>query len=208
MTSRPASAGAKNWARTACRRAARRGSARSSRGETLPTYSAIPTRTSSVELAAAEARSDPEPARLAAGDAHRRRAHAARRFAAHARARSRRIRTWPTWSSSPNPTGDEAVDLAAVEEGAVRRAEVLDVPGPAAVGEGGVRRGHELVVEHDRVVDVAAEGRHRIEREGAAGRRLPARRGEDDQAPELRRRLPGRRAQVAHSARTTIHRKT
>src|SRR5690349_14034364 len=78
----------------------------------------------------------------------------------------------------------------AVDERPVRRAEVLEVPGSAAVGQRGVARGDELVLEDDRVVDVAPECRDRIEPEAASGRGLTARRLEDDQSPELRSRFP------------------
>src|SRR5256885_10159355 len=43
----------------------------------------------------------------------------------------------------------EAVDLAAVHERAVGRAKILHVPGPTPIRQRGVRRGDEVVVEHD-----------------------------------------------------------
>src|SRR5688500_4508497 len=68
----------------------------------------------------------------------------------------------------------EAVDRAAVDEGPVRGAEIFHVPGAAAVGQRGVGDRDELVLDDDRVVDVAPERGDRIEREGDARGRLAA----------------------------------
>ena len=45
-------------------------------------------------------------------------------------------------------------------------------PDPAAEGEHGVVGRHELVIDHEAVVHVAAEGGDRVERHRGAGRRL------------------------------------
>ena len=120
--------------------------------------------------------------------------------ARHRRARSSRNRTWPTWSSSPKPSGGDALDRPAVDVRAVGAAEVLEVPAPAAVRQDGVLRRRERVVDDDRVVDVATERRDGVERERPP--RLPARRSatsSDDQPAQLARcprapRLAGRAA--------------
>ena len=85
----------------------------------------------------------------------------------------------------------DAGDRRAVDERAVRAAEVLDVPAPAAKRQHRVLGRRELVLDDDRVVDVAAERRDRVEVERAALLRLAAR--------ATRRRRAGRAERPARA---------
>src|SRR6185503_12665737 len=87
-------------------------------------------------------------------------------------------------------------DRRPVDERAVRAAEILDVPGPAAERQDRVLRRDELVLDDDRVVDVPSDRRDRVEGERAALLGLTAGRGDDDEAAELRAGLPRRGTEV------------
>ena len=93
----------------------------------------------------------------------------------------------------------DAVDATAVDVRPVRAAEILEVPAPAAVGQDGVIGRRERIVDDDRVVDVAPERGDDVEPERVAGRRLAARRLEDDQAARDARpaRAPRRAGRAA-----------
>ena len=73
----------------------------------------------------------------------------------------------------------DALDPTPVDVRAVRAAEVLDVPGPPAVGQHGVVGRRERVVDDDRVVDVPTERGDDIEAVATVRRRArrPATRG-------------------------------
>ena len=90
------------------------------------------------------------------------------------------------------PERRDGRDRAAVDERAVRAAEVLDVPAPAAVGQHRVLGRGERVLDDDRVVDVATERRDRVEVERPS--RSPGRR-------RATRRRPGGRATCRARAR-------
>ena len=64
------------------------------------------------------------------------------------------------------------LDRGPVDVRAIGAREVLHVPGPATEREDAMGGRRELVLDHDRVVHVASERVHRIEREDRAGRWL------------------------------------
>src|SRR5437773_3119893 len=84
-----------------------------------------------------------------------------------------------------------------VHERPVRAAEVLDVPRPPTERQDGVLCRDELVLDDDRVVDVAPDRGDRIEGERGPLLRLPAGRRHDDEPAELGARLAGGRPQIA-----------
>src|SRR5919107_149807 len=94
------------------------------------------------------------------------------------------------------PERRHLADGRAVDEGPVRAAEVLDIPRPTPERQDRVLGRRELIVDDDRVVDVAADRGDRIERERRPLRRLAARRRDDDQATELGARLARGRPEV------------
>src|SRR4029079_4279705 len=90
-----------------------------------------------------------------------------------------------------------ALDPATVHVRAVGAPEVLEIPAPAPISQHGVLGRGERVVDHDRVVDVATEGRDDIQPERLSGRRLTARRREHDEAARTIARLSRGGSQVA-----------
>src|SRR5687767_9526072 len=96
------------------------------------------------------------------------------------------------------PERRHGCDGSAVDVRAVSAAEILDVPAPSAVREDRVLCGRERVVDDDRVVYVAPEGRDRIEVERASLLGIATRRIDHDQPAEGRAWLARRRTEVAH----------
>ena len=149
---------------------------------------------------AKEAGLGPTPARPDGTDGprpSRRCGRAARGSGGHVRGRSRRQRTWPTCSSSPIRDRRDAGHGVTVDVRPVRAAEILHVPGAATERQDGMLGGREGILHDDRVVHVAPQGRDRVEREDVPGRRLTARRLQDDEPAQRRGGLACRRPEIA-----------
>ena len=122
------------------------------------------------------------------------------RRASSARGRSSRNRTWPTWSTSPNPSGATPSTGAPLTNVPFVLPRSSTYQRPAAERKDGVLGRRERVLDDDRVVDVAAERRDRVEAETRAHAGSPAGEATTTRRPSS---VPGSRA-AARRSRTRV----